>query len=128
MSEPAITISPEATAKEATRLMLEHKIGCLPVVEGHPRWHRDGDGHLALCRELIRDRAIAPVGGREAMSIETGRIGGWLHQAPMSISCCIESQLICPRAPVRRQQWCRRPSTLSPCVPPTFFCSRGQSW
>ena len=35
MREPAITISPEATAKEATRLMLEHKIGCLPVVEGH---------------------------------------------------------------------------------------------
>jgi CBS domain-containing protein len=35
MSEPAITVSPEATAKEATRLMLEHKIGCLPVVEGH---------------------------------------------------------------------------------------------
>jgi CBS domain-containing protein len=34
MSEPAITVSPEASAKEATRLMLEHKIGCLPVVEG----------------------------------------------------------------------------------------------
>jgi CBS domain-containing protein len=35
MSEPAITVSPGATAKEATRLMLDHKIGCLPVVEGH---------------------------------------------------------------------------------------------
>jgi CBS domain-containing protein len=35
MSEPAITVSPEATAQEATRLMLEHKIGSLPVVEGH---------------------------------------------------------------------------------------------
>jgi CBS domain-containing protein len=34
MSEPAITVSPEAPAKEATRLMLERKIGCLPVVEG----------------------------------------------------------------------------------------------
>jgi CBS domain-containing protein len=34
MSEPAITVSSEATAKEAIRLMLEHKIGCLPVVEG----------------------------------------------------------------------------------------------
>jgi CBS domain-containing protein len=34
MSEPAITVSPEASAKEATRLMLEHRIGCLPVVEG----------------------------------------------------------------------------------------------
>jgi CBS domain-containing membrane protein len=35
MSEPAITVSPEAPVKEATRLMLERKIGCLPVVEGH---------------------------------------------------------------------------------------------
>jgi CBS domain-containing protein len=35
MSEPPITVSPEATAKEAIRLMLERKIGCLPVVEGH---------------------------------------------------------------------------------------------
>jgi CBS domain-containing protein len=35
MHEPAITVSPEVTAKEAIRLMLEHKIGCLPVVEGH---------------------------------------------------------------------------------------------
>jgi CBS domain-containing protein len=35
MREPAITVSPEGTIKEAARLMLEHKIGCLPVVEGH---------------------------------------------------------------------------------------------
>jgi acetoin utilization protein AcuB len=35
MSEPAITIAPEATVKDAARLMREHKIGCLPVVEGH---------------------------------------------------------------------------------------------
>jgi CBS domain-containing protein len=35
MREPAITISPDATVKEATRLMLDKKIGCLPVVEGH---------------------------------------------------------------------------------------------
>jgi|SRR5215472_15669457 len=34
MSEPAITISAEATIREAARLMVEHKIGCLPVVEG----------------------------------------------------------------------------------------------
>lgn len=33
MSEPPVTIAPDATVKEATRLMLEHKIGCLPVVE-----------------------------------------------------------------------------------------------
>jgi CBS domain-containing membrane protein len=35
MSEPAIIISPEATIKEAVRLMLEKRIGCLPVVQGH---------------------------------------------------------------------------------------------
>ena len=35
MSEPAITISPEATVKEATHLMIDKRIGCLPVVEGH---------------------------------------------------------------------------------------------
>jgi acetoin utilization protein AcuB len=32
MSEPAITISPEATIKEAARLMIAQKIGCLPVI------------------------------------------------------------------------------------------------
>jgi CBS domain-containing protein len=35
MSEPAITISPEATLKEAAYLMIDKKIGCLPVVEEH---------------------------------------------------------------------------------------------
>jgi CBS domain-containing protein len=35
MSEPAITISPEATVKEATHLMIDKRIGCLPVIEGH---------------------------------------------------------------------------------------------
>jgi CBS domain-containing membrane protein len=35
MSEPAVTIAPDATVKEAARLMLDLKIGCLPVVEGH---------------------------------------------------------------------------------------------
>jgi CBS domain-containing membrane protein len=34
MSEPSITTSPEASAKEVTRPMLQHRIGCLPVVEG----------------------------------------------------------------------------------------------
>jgi CBS domain-containing protein len=34
MSEPAITISSEAPIKDAARLMIEKKIGCLPVVEG----------------------------------------------------------------------------------------------
>ena len=35
MSAPAITVSPEAMVKEAARVMMEQKIGCLPVVEGH---------------------------------------------------------------------------------------------
>ncbi len=34
MSEPAITIAANASVKDAARLMMEHKIGCLPVVEG----------------------------------------------------------------------------------------------
>jgi len=34
VSEPAVTTSPNTGLKEAARLMLERKIGCLPVVEG----------------------------------------------------------------------------------------------
>lgn len=33
MSEPAITIDPEAQVEVAARLMAEHRIGCLPVLE-----------------------------------------------------------------------------------------------
>lgn len=33
MTENVITISPEASVKEAARVMMEKKIGCLPVVE-----------------------------------------------------------------------------------------------
>lgn len=33
MSKPVVTISPAAAVKEAARLMMEKKIGCLPVVE-----------------------------------------------------------------------------------------------
>jgi len=32
MSEPVITVDPEATVAHAARLMFENKIGCLPVV------------------------------------------------------------------------------------------------
>lgn len=35
MSEPAITVAPETTVQEAARLMIEHKIGCLPIVDAH---------------------------------------------------------------------------------------------
>ena len=34
MSKPVITISPNAPVQQAARLMMEKKIGCLPVVEG----------------------------------------------------------------------------------------------
>ena len=34
MCEPVITITPEASVKEAARLMMEKRIGCLPVLEG----------------------------------------------------------------------------------------------
>jgi CBS domain-containing protein len=33
MSAPVITVSPDARLKEAARMMMEKKIGCLPVVE-----------------------------------------------------------------------------------------------
>jgi acetoin utilization protein AcuB len=33
MSEPPVVVSPEATVLEAARLMVEHRIGCLPVVD-----------------------------------------------------------------------------------------------
>ncbi len=34
MSDPPITIAPHASVQEAARLMMENKIGCLPVLEG----------------------------------------------------------------------------------------------
>jgi CBS domain-containing protein len=34
MSEPPIVIDPESSVEEAARVLVEHKIGCLPVVEG----------------------------------------------------------------------------------------------
>ena len=34
MSKPPIVIEPDASVRQAARLMAEHKIGCLPVVEG----------------------------------------------------------------------------------------------
>ena len=34
MQYPPITIAPHASVKEAARLMLEEKIGCLPVLDG----------------------------------------------------------------------------------------------
>ncbi|HYT55820.1 MAG TPA: CBS domain-containing protein [Verrucomicrobiae bacterium] len=34
MTEKVVTISPDASIKEAARQMMEKKIGCLPVLEG----------------------------------------------------------------------------------------------
>ena len=34
MNDPAITIAPHASVQEAARVMMEKKIGCLPVLEG----------------------------------------------------------------------------------------------
>ena len=34
MTEKVVTISPDATVKDAARVMLDKKIGCLPVLEG----------------------------------------------------------------------------------------------
>ena len=33
MTDPAVTISPQASIKEAAALMVQRRIGCLPVVE-----------------------------------------------------------------------------------------------
>ncbi len=35
MTSPVITIHPDRDAREAAQLMLEHKIGALPVIDGH---------------------------------------------------------------------------------------------
>jgi CBS domain-containing membrane protein len=35
MSAPAITVPPETMVKDAARMMIEQKIGCLPVVKGN---------------------------------------------------------------------------------------------
>jgi CBS domain-containing protein len=34
MSDPPVTIAPHAAVRDAARLMMEKKIGCLPVLEG----------------------------------------------------------------------------------------------
>jgi CBS domain-containing protein len=34
MNEPVIVIAPYASVQEAARIMIEKKIGCLPVLEG----------------------------------------------------------------------------------------------
>ena len=50
MSTPMVTISPEAAVVEAAKLMLEHQISCLPVLDTEERLvgmlsHTDIDLH-----------------------------------------------------------------------------------
>lgn len=48
MTRSVIITGPDQEARDAARLMLEHKIGALPVLEGGaPARHHYGDGHLA---------------------------------------------------------------------------------
>ena len=37
MTSPAITIHPDATLAEAAQLMIDHKVGCLPIVDEEGR-------------------------------------------------------------------------------------------
>lgn len=56
MSSPPITIAPDASVEEAAWVMAEHKIGCLPVV--------DGDKLLGLATETDVLRYFAGVAGK----------------------------------------------------------------
>ncbi|MBW2273198.1 MAG: CBS domain-containing protein [Deltaproteobacteria bacterium] len=44
MSEPPVVITPDASIVEAARVMVEHKIGCLPVVNHEGRGQPDTHG------------------------------------------------------------------------------------
>ena len=44
MTSPAITIHPDATLAEAAQLMIDHRIGCLPIVD-------EEDGLIGLLTE-----------------------------------------------------------------------------
>lgn len=37
MTSPAITIHPNATLAEAAQLMIDHQVGCLPIVDEEDR-------------------------------------------------------------------------------------------
>jgi CBS domain-containing protein len=34
MSEPPVTATPTTTLRAAAKILLEHKIGCLPILDG----------------------------------------------------------------------------------------------
>jgi CBS domain-containing protein len=54
MTDDVRTIEPGADVKEAARLLIEHKIGCLPVVDTGNLWHPVGDRPPEGRRRLSR--------------------------------------------------------------------------
>ena len=63
MSRNVISIAPDATVLQAARLMLQHHISGLPVIDGAATWS-------AFCRRAISSaaRKLAPNGGVRAGS------------------------------------------------------------
>src|SRR5262245_2551210 len=62
MTRTVITVGPDREARDAARIMLEHKIGCLPVVEGD-----QVVGIITetdILRAFVRSEAPAPSGRR----------------------------------------------------------------
>lgn len=51
MTRDVVTVSPETPIREVARLMIRHKIGCVPVV-------RDGDEPVGLVTEVDLLRAV----------------------------------------------------------------------
>jgi acetoin utilization protein AcuB len=64
MNEPVVTVEPDATVQDAARLMVENKIGCLPVVsEGRLQGlltETDVLRYVADGRVLLRSPAVEP--------------------------------------------------------------------
>ncbi len=67
MSSPPITVSEEAPLEEAARLMVEKKIGCLPVM-------RDGDLVGMITETDIFETFVEILGGEEASLRVTVRV------------------------------------------------------
>ncbi len=67
MSSPVITVSEDAPLEEAARLMVEKKIGCLPVM-------RDGDLVGMITETDIFETFVEVLGGEEASLRVTVRV------------------------------------------------------
>lgn len=76
MSHPVITIGPEATVGDAAKMMLEHRIGCLPVVDSEGR----------LIGMLAETDFIAKEKGVPFSTLHAPRLlGMWLREGTESI-------------------------------------------